>query len=235
MIVKTNLHKIIMMNPSIILTSITLLFTSGIAPNLWKTQNPDSSLTSSAEIADQNELIIDSDLTIEEALQGKTLPKKIKDSLTLIDVEYYSFDGKLHRGQVVIHKSVAQDITEIFDIIKKTGFPIEKVIPISQYNWSDEASMQDNNTSAFNYRFISGSKILSMHAQGLAIDINPKLNPYIKNHLIAPEGASYNTMIPGTIDDTSRIVAEFKIRGWQWGGDWKKLKDYQHFEKRLGN
>ena len=107
------------------------------------------------------------------------------------------------------------------------------MIPISEYNWSDEMSMRDNNTSAFNYRYVSGTKILSMHAQGLAIDINPLQNPYVKNGNCSPDGSSYDTSKRGTFRPNSEIVEAFKDKGWEWGGDWKDRKDYQHFEKRL--
>jgi hypothetical protein len=93
--------------------------------------------------------------------------------------------------------------------------------------------MKNNNTSAFNYRFITGSRVISNHASGLAIDLNPKLNPYIKNGVILPEDCVYDTTKAGTITAGSNLVKEFKQRGWQWGGDWKNLKDYQHFEKKL--
>ena len=122
---------------------------------------------------------------------------------------------------------------EIFKFIKDSRFPISKVVPISAYDWSDEKSTKDNNTSAFNYRFISGTRVISKHAYGLAIDINPLLNPYIKKGTSIPTGCIYDTTKAGTISSGSELVQEFKNRGWKWGGDWKNLKDYQHFEKRL--
>ena len=79
----------------------------------------------------------------------------------------------------------------LFRSIEETRFPIERVVPIVEYNWSDEKSMQDNNTSSFNYCFLSGSKIFSMHASGLSIDINPKQNPYMKNGSNSPAGSVY--------------------------------------------
>ena len=93
--------------------------------------------------------------------------------------------------------------------------------------------MKDNNTSAFNYRFISGTRVISKHASGLAIDINPLLNPYVKNGINTPEGSTYDTTKAGTLTVNSPLVKEFKKKGWKWGGDWKNLKDYQHFEKNL--
>ena len=122
-------------------------------------------------------IIIDADYTLEEMFGDVNIPSSIKNSLDLVTVNYYGFDGKLHQGQIIVNKSVVADIVKIFKVIEEIKFPVEKVVPIVHYNWSDEKSMNDNNTSSFNYRFISGSRILSMHANGLAIDINPKQNP----------------------------------------------------------
>lgn len=179
-------------------------------------------------------LVIDSDLTLEEAIDGISIPQSIVNNLILVDVFYYSFEGNLHKGQLLINKAVKQDIIEIFEFIKETRFPIAKVVPIVKYDWSDEASLADNNTTAFNYRFVSGTRIVSNHAYGYAIDINPMQNPYIKRNKVLPEGAVYDPEVPGTITRDSQLVKEFKKRGWSWGGDWRSVKDYQHFEKRIG-
>lgn len=187
-------------------------------------------------ILHQNEesgYVIDSEIEFEEAVAGHNIPQSVLDNLRLVNVYYYGFDDKLHKGQLVVHKDIVLDMIEIFELIRESRFPIGKVIPISKYGWSDEKSMQDNNTSAFNYRFISGSRVISNHAAGLAIDINPALNPYIKNGDSLPENCIYDTTKAGTILSNSELVKEFKRRGWQWGGDWKSLKDYQHFEKKL--
>lgn len=186
----------------------------------------------STEINFQNQVIIDSSLTFEDATAGINIPQSILQSLILIDVQYYSFDDKLHQGQLLIHKSAEKDLLEIFEIIKEIRFPIEKAVPIVKYGWNDEASMKANNTSAFNYRKVRGSQIISYHSKGLAIDINPMLNPQIKRNLIIPESAVYDKSRAGTLTDTSRVVKEFRKRGWIWGGSWRSSKDYQHFEKR---
>jgi len=183
---------------------------------------------------DQNnvEIIIDSNMTFEEAIRGTKAPMEIIDSLTLIDVFYYSFDKKIHKGQLLIHKELANEVMEIFEMMKVIKFPIETVIPISAYNWSDKASMEANNTSSFNYRTIAGTNRLSLHARGRAIDINPRLNPVVYDDgRIAPENANYNPKVPGTLHPTHPVVLEFKRLGWRWGGDFKNYKDYHHFDK----
>lgn len=179
----------------------------------------------------QQKIIIDSDFTFDEIFKVGKFPKDIINQLRLINVEYFSFDGNLHRGQVLIHKDLADDVSAIFHLIKEKRFPIAKVIPMHKYGWSDDSSMADNNTPAFNYRYVKGTRKLSPHSLGRAIDINPLLNPQIKNGEIYPVGSKYNTKVSGTITYDSFIVKEFKKRGWKWGGSWKRNKDYQHFEK----
>lgn len=180
--------------------------------------------------------IIDSQMTKEEALAQNPAfiaPKDIIDSLELFDVLYYSFENKLHKGQLVMHKDVVSDVQEIFSLLCEEKFPIQSCIPISdkRFTWDDEASMQANNTSAYNYRFVARTNRLSNHAQGFAIDINPLFNPQIIGEFVQPKGAVYDKNRRGTIIANSPIVTLFKERGWNWGGDWEERTDYQHFSK----
>jgi hypothetical protein len=183
--------------------------------------------------------IIDSDITLAEALR-KWAPTEFKGKQRIIDVLYYSFDGKIHKGQLVLDYRLERDIREVFRVALETRFPIKSVIPISHDrfyrngSWnSDDQSMLSNNSSAFNYRTATRSKKLSMHAYGYAIDINPVQNPYIKKGVVLPPGAVYDPRRLGTLTYNCPIVKTFKSLGWTWGGDWKSLKDYQHFEKIL--
>jgi len=183
--------------------------------------------------------IIDSDMTLSMAFR-KYSPPEFKRRQRLVDLLYYSFDGKVHKGQLVIDERLVPDIREVFRVALNTGFPIKSVIPISNDRFyknglwnSDDQSMMANNTSAFNYRTATGSKVLSNHAYGFAIDINPEQNPYIKGKKILPPGAVYDPGRPGTLYEGSPVVRTFKRLGWTWGGNWKSLKDYQHFEKVL--
>ncbi len=186
-----------------------------------------------SRICFSNEPVIDSDLTFEDAIKESKAPKEILDSLCLLNVEYYSFDGKLHRGQIVINVNIKEDLVTIFELIKTLKFPINKCIPIVKYNWSDDASMLDNNTSAFCYRFVAGTTRLSNHALGRAIDINPFLNPVIySDGKISPAGAKRDINLSGTFTDNNPIVVAFKNRGWRWGGNFDSFKDYHHFDKK---
>ncbi len=183
-------------------------------------------------INSENNIIIDSKMTLKEALKGSKATMEILDKQVLLDVEYYGFDNKIHKGQIVVSQDVKQDVIEAFAMIKETKFPIKKVVPITFYDWSDDQSMADNNTSAFNYRPIANTDRLSNHSFGKAIDFNPVQNPAVYNDgKISPKGAKYDQTAPGTLSNDSELTKFFKSRGWRWGGDWTTLKDYQHFDK----
>jgi len=176
-------------------------------------------------------LITDCNYALSEALAGKDIPKDTKENLRLVDVDYYSFDSKLHKGQIVVHKDLVNDVKWIFEKLKEIKFPVDKVIPVVKFHWSDDESMKANNSSAFNYRFVANTKRLSNHATGRAIDINPWQNPQIIKDVASPAGAEYNPNAKGTISKNSIVVKLFKEKGWDWGGNWKIRTDYQHFEK----
>ena len=174
-------------------------------------------------------------MTLDEALTGKDIPEDIRKTLALITVPYVSFDGTYQSGELVVHHDCAPDLQEIFAELCAHGFPIEKIVPVNAYDWDDNASMADNNSSAFNYRFIACTDRLSNHSFGRAIDINPKLNPYTqRDGVVVPEGATHDPSVSGTITADSIVVQLFKERGWTWGGDWIDNRDWQHFEKPGG-
>ncbi len=180
----------------------------------------------------KNEIIIDSTMTFAEAVEGSLAPLEIIDSLSLIDVIYYSFDGLRHQGQIVADARLEDDIYEIFARIEEFKFPVGKVIPIVAYQWEDGDSMADNNSSAFNFRVIADTNKLSLHSFGRALDINPVQNPVIyPAGIVAPAGAAYRTHNKGTFTAKHPVVQEFVKRGWHWGGNFEQPKDYHHFEK----
>ncbi|MCX5831389.1 MAG: M15 family metallopeptidase [Deltaproteobacteria bacterium] len=181
-----------------------------------------------------DEIIVDSRLSFQAALAGTAAPPVITKELCLLEVRYWSFDGRLHQGQLVVNQRLQEELADIFAIIRAARFPVAKVIPVVYYGWSDEASMADNNTSAFNYRLIAGATRLSRHATGQAIDINPRQNPVIyADGVSLPPGAVYAPQAPGTLSPDSAIMQALLSRGWQWGGDFQGLKDYHHLEKLL--
>lgn len=171
-----------------------------------------------------NDRVIDSELDKENALKQNPVflcPEEIILFQKVIVVMYYSLDGLIHQGQIVIHEELVEDIRFVFKVILEEKFPITSVIPIAdpKFHWDDELSMQANNSSGFNYRTIARSDKLSNHALGRAVDINPRLNPYTRGDFIQPKNAIYDIKKQGTIARDSVIVSCFKERGWTWGGD----------------
>lgn len=176
------------------------------------------------------ELTHDCAYTLDEALAGTEAPHDVYSELRLIPVMYHGFDGHEHRGQLVLHRELIDDVLSIFEELFSREFPLQSVIPIVAFGWDDTLSMIANNSSAFNYRTISGTGRLSSHALGRAIDINPVQNPCVTEQKVAPRGATYDPGVAGTV--TEEVANLFRMRGWVWGGDWTSLRDWQHFEKR---
>ena len=163
--------------------------------------------------------------------------KEIKDLVPLLSVKvsFINIEGKTEKGELIVHQEIAEEVVDIFRDIYDCRFPIVKMIPIDFYECNDDKSMEDNNTSCFNYRTVSGSRKLSDHSFGKAIDINPLFNPFVKRRKVVPEnGEKYKDREikeDGIIQKNDCVVNAFKSRGWHWGGDWKYEKDYQHFYK----
>jgi len=174
--------------------------------------------------------VVDSRMSMREAMAGLEVPDSLAARMTLLEVRHLGFDGRVHRGQLVCDRRMAGDLSLVFERLLADSFPIERVVPISAYGWNDERSMQANNTSCFNYRSVFDSGTLSEHAKGRAIDINPRINPFVRPRKpIAPANGVYDTELPGTITARSAAVRHFRHIGWKWGGDWRNSKDYQHF------
>ena len=179
-------------------------------------------------------LIVDCNYTFDQAIAGSKAPQYIIDQLTLLDVIYYSIDNKLHKGQILTNKLIAEDIRYMFDFMLKKKFPIAHAIPIVKYHWDDILSMQDNNTYSFCYRNVSYSE----HAIGMAIDINPFLNPmhWKEGHKYGyrkdePEGAVHDPKVKGTFTSENEVVLEFQKRHFHWGHTMTEKYDDHHFEK----
>lgn len=163
------------------------------------------------------------------------------DDLRYLHIIHYDFEGNLAEGELICHNYIAQDLLEIFYELYLNEYQLERVTLIENYGGDDTLSMEDNNTSCFNYRVVDGTTNLSKHALGLAIDINPFYNPYVTypggKIRISPKGsepyADRDADFPYKIDENDLCYKLFKERGFTWGGDWNSMKDYQHFQKPI--
>jgi hypothetical protein len=156
----------------------------------------------------------------------------------LLTVTYHDFDNKPQQGEIIVLDVVAEETIKIFKQLLDIKFPIYKIRLIDEYGGDDEASMEDNNSSCFNYRKIAGSSLLSIHGLGMAIDINPLQNPYLvldkANATIKvypKEGMDFVNRNKDYIGKVEPIVHIFKQYGFQaWGGNWGEPIDYHHFQ-----
>lgn len=160
------------------------------------------------------------------------------EELSLLTLSYWNFDGRPVKGRMVINSSVAQEVVSVFERLFAMKFPIERIALVDDYGGDDRAAMRANVTSGFNCRYVDGTERWSNHAFGLAIDINPLINPWAREGDVLPlEGTVYaenrTKPIPGMINLGDKIVEVFAEAGWSWGGVWGSA-DYMHFS-RPGN
>lgn len=175
-------------------------------------------------------------------MQGKSYKEDCtvpREDLRYVHVRHMGFDGEAKDGELVVNKAIADDVLAIFEELYKADYPIEKVRLVDEYDADDEASMSDNNSSAFNFRFISHTTRISRHGLGMAVDINTRYNPYVKTvdgklSIEPANGADYvdrSKDFQHKIDHEDLCYKLFKEHGFTWGGDWTHSKDYQHFER----
>jgi hypothetical protein len=155
--------------------------------------------------------------------------------LRLLDLTYRGFDGDAHHGRLVVNRSFDDEIVAVFKRLYAIDYPIRRMELIDRYGADDNRSMNADNTSAFNCRFVAGTTRWSMHAYGLAVDLNPIENPYVSgSHVSPPAGEPYadrTRHAAGMIHDGDAVETAFARRaGWEWLGDGPQtIRDYQHF------
>jgi hypothetical protein len=165
-------------------------------------------------------------------------PVPIAD-LRRVELTHWGFDGVRHRGELIVHKDVAPGVADVFHTLYSAHFPIRTVLPVDRFGADDDASMAADNTSAFNCRPVTGSTTgFSVHSYGRAIDVDTLENPYVKGAAVQPPAGRAFTdradVRPGMIRHGDRVWRAFAAHGFTWGGDWRSLKDYQHFEIPAG-
>ncbi|MFI0977570.1 M15 family metallopeptidase [Streptomyces sp. NPDC021093] len=154
--------------------------------------------------------------------------------LRLIRMNHWGFDGRVHRGELIVHKRVVPAVTQVFGKMLKARFPIRKMRVLAEYRGSDEAAMADDNTSAYNCRRVTGNPYkLSRHSYGDAVDINTVENPYVDAYgRVHPAGGRRylrrDRALQGMIRRGDVVTKAMAQVGWQWGGRWGN-PDYQHF------
>lgn len=153
--------------------------------------------------------------------------------LRLVHVTYYGFDRRARTGELVVHRTATAAMTRVFAQLYAARFPIQRMLLVDAYRGDDRASMDANNTSAYNCRAVEGGSTWSEHAYGTALDINPVQNPYVTSStVLPPAGRAYldrSDDRPGMVVSGDVVARSFAAQGWEWGGNFSSLKDYQHF------
>ena len=159
------------------------------------------------------------------------------ERLRLVRFSYVGFDGSPHDdGELVVLDAVADHVLEIFVTLRSRAFPIASARLMNRYNGDDDASMARNNTSAFNVRRVEGTSSMSLHAYGVAIDLNPIQNPYVERaaqgiEISPPAGTAYVSRQNRRPGMAEAVIDVFAHHGFaQWGGYWPRGIDYQHFQ-----
>jgi len=155
--------------------------------------------------------------------------------LAWVRLTFWGFDDQRHTGELLVNRSVAQDVVTAFRQLYDARFPIEEMRITTKAEQTAPPTGDGNDTGAFNCRAVRGATSYSQHAYGLAIDVNPFQNPYLKGDLVLPELAGgyrdRSWQRPGMILPGGPVVRAFARIGWGWGGSWHSLQDLQHFSR----
>ncbi len=155
--------------------------------------------------------------------------------LRLIRLSHRDFAGANRTGELVVHADQVPRLLKVFARLHEGRFPIARMVRVDVFGGSDGASMDANNTSAFNCRRVTGGTDWSEHAYGRAVDINPVQNPYVSGSTVLPTaGRAYldrGNRRPGMIGSGDPVVQSFAAEQWAWGGAWSSSRDYQHFSR----
>ncbi|MGH3442197.1 MAG: M15 family metallopeptidase, partial [Nitriliruptorales bacterium] len=155
------------------------------------------------------------------------------DDLRYVTVSFWGFDERHHTGELLVNASAAEDLVEVFRRLHGARFPIEEMRVVAPEELDAPPTGDGNNTTAFVCRPSVGSSSWSEHAYGLALDVNPFHNPYLKGEIVLPELAPAYTdrdwERPGMILSGDAVTEAFAAIGWEWGGNWHSAKDWMHF------
>ena len=193
--------------------------------------------TSSAQTAPFRASVSELPSSLRETMTGVSwrpgCPVHLRD-LRLVRARHWGFDGRAHSGRIVVHRDVAADVLSVLRRLYAARFPIRRMVPVDAYGASDFRSIEADNTSAFNCRYVDGTTRWSEHAYGRAVDLNPIENPYVSSSGTTSHRASSSYLRraparPGMAIEGGVVVRAFDAVGWSWGGRWTGVRDYQHF------
>ena len=155
--------------------------------------------------------------------------------LAWVRLVFWGFDGERHTGELLVHRTAAEDVVQVFRALYRARFPQEQVGIVRDFDPDAPSTGDGNGTGAFVCRASTGASYFSQHAYGLALDVNSFQNPYAKGSVVLPELASAyldrSRVRAGMVTADGPVVRAFARIGWQWGGAWRWSKDYMHFSR----
>lgn len=194
------------------------------------------------------------DIAVNDDIYQRIIGKSYQENenISLAELKYlqllhYNFQHEVQVGEMIVNAQIAEDVINIFKDLFSNEYEIQSIYLVDNY-WTgdrvstDTASIENNNTSCFNYREVTGGSELSNHAYGCAIDINPQQNPYVWygengnlqwSHSNADPYIDRNAGLDHAITADDVCCSIFSKYGFEWGGNWKNPIDYQHFQKEL--
>ncbi len=157
------------------------------------------------------------------------------DDLRVVTVTFWGFDARTYRGELLVHHTVADDLVEVFRVMHDVRFPLEEMRIVSAGELDAPPTGDGNNTTGFVCRSTVQGSRWSEHARGLAVDVNPFHNPYVRGEVVVPELASAyvdrDDVRPGMVLRGDAVTQAFAAIGWGWGGDWRSASDPMHFSQ----
>jgi hypothetical protein len=169
----------------------------------------------------------------------KGCPVSLSD-LRVLTVTHRGFDKHNHSGQLIVNKNAAARLATVFHRLYELHFPIRHMSIRSMYGPRSQQPPDGDVTASFECRDAVPSPCTggrstghwSNHAYGLAVDLDPRENPYVGCGMSRdPTAQSYRDRSrhrPGMV--THAVISAFASVGWGWGGSWSgDTKDYMHF------
>ena len=174
------------------------------------------------------------DAMVDAGMVRPECPIQRPSALRVVAVNHVDFNGDIKRGRLVVNADVAESVATIFSQLYEQRFPIRRMDPVEEFDGDTNLSLKADNTSAFNCRRadqINAPFAASPHANGRAIDINPRENPWrdlrCKCWFPGPEHRVRDNG-PGKIPKGGVVWRAFRAEGWIWQNI--DVPDYMHFD-----
>ena len=161
-------------------------------------------------------------------------PIQQRTELRSIRINFVDFEDRVRRGQLVVNADVANSVVRIFTKLFDARFPIRRMRPVEAFDGDTNASLRADNTSAFNCRRadqINAPFKESPHANGRAVDINPRENPWMDLRCdcwFPTARFQARQPGPGVILRKGVVWRAFVAEGWIWQDI--DVPDYMHFD-----